>query len=314
MTLNIDLEDVPFAILETVKARIMANRRRLQRDQQRPRPSLRPRPQFVKQGASSKGWRLQKTAAVVLGDGALIISWNAGLPIPSQSDFTLINEFNSNLVKDPNPLVNGIPALGGPGQGGVGFDINSINDSWGLWYVLSSIQPTTTSDFSLESYIQHASVGRGLSLLNIGIAWEGDEPGLVTNSIQTSVSYRSIVNETLYYSFILSGVADPDFASTNIIFHDRSLSTHTRHICIQRINGAFSFFLDGELVLSARTPDSSFLMESRAYVYLELRTEDYSGRAEGLTGVSKLGQVRFTPDRARYPQAGFTPDPLPFSE
>ena len=64
MTLNINLEEVPFAILEVVKARILANRRRLQQGQQQPRPSLRPKPQFVKQGASSKGWRLPKQAVL----------------------------------------------------------------------------------------------------------------------------------------------------------------------------------------------------------------------------------------------------------
>lgn len=70
MTLNIDLEDVPFAILEAVKARILRNRRLLDLyNQQNPQPSLRPGPQFVKQGASRRGWRLQKTAAMALGDG-----------------------------------------------------------------------------------------------------------------------------------------------------------------------------------------------------------------------------------------------------
>lgn len=64
MTLNINLEEVPFAILEVVKARILANRRKLQQGQQQPRPSLRPKPQFVKQGASSKGWRLPKQAVL----------------------------------------------------------------------------------------------------------------------------------------------------------------------------------------------------------------------------------------------------------
>lgn len=66
MTLNIDLEDVPFAIFEAVKARILANRRKL--GQQAPPPSLRPRPQFVKIGANSKIWRLPKPAAIPLDD------------------------------------------------------------------------------------------------------------------------------------------------------------------------------------------------------------------------------------------------------
>lgn len=83
MTLNIDLEDVPFAILEAVKARILRNRRLLDLyNQQNPQPSLRPGPQLVKQGASRKGWRLQKTAAMALGDGPRRIA-HCGLIAPT---------------------------------------------------------------------------------------------------------------------------------------------------------------------------------------------------------------------------------------
>lgn len=63
---NLDLEDVPFAILEVVKARILANRARL--GQSKPRPSTRPRPQFRKTGASSKGWRKPQHGAGALED------------------------------------------------------------------------------------------------------------------------------------------------------------------------------------------------------------------------------------------------------
>lgn len=62
---NLALEEVPFAILEAVKARIMANRRRLGvgRDGERPPPSLKPRPQLRKFGASSKSYRRPEPAA-----------------------------------------------------------------------------------------------------------------------------------------------------------------------------------------------------------------------------------------------------------
>lgn len=69
MTLNVTLEDLPFAILEAVRTRIETNRRRLQQgQQQRPRPSLRPRPQFTKLGANSKSWRLPKSAVIPQGN------------------------------------------------------------------------------------------------------------------------------------------------------------------------------------------------------------------------------------------------------
>ena len=62
---NLALEEVPFAILEAVKARIMANRRRLGagRDDERPPPSLKPRPQLRKFGANGKTYRRPEPAA-----------------------------------------------------------------------------------------------------------------------------------------------------------------------------------------------------------------------------------------------------------
>jgi hypothetical protein len=63
---NVDLEDVPFAILEMVKARILANRRRLNAAQQLP-ISTKPRPQFRKFGANSTTWRRPEPAAVSSG-------------------------------------------------------------------------------------------------------------------------------------------------------------------------------------------------------------------------------------------------------
>lgn len=67
MTLRVDLEDVPFAILEEVKARILASRRRAgAQQQQRPTPSTRPGPQQRKFGASSSRWVRPEPAAVPL--------------------------------------------------------------------------------------------------------------------------------------------------------------------------------------------------------------------------------------------------------
>ena len=74
MTLNINLEDVPDAILEAVKARIMANRRRLldQQDQLR-QPPLQPKPQFRKFGADSRSWKRPQPAAVASGGSGWLL-------------------------------------------------------------------------------------------------------------------------------------------------------------------------------------------------------------------------------------------------
>lgn len=74
MTLNIDLEDVPDAILEAVKARILANRRRLldQQEQQQQPAALQPKPQFRKFGADSRTWKRPQPAAVSSGQQTVI--------------------------------------------------------------------------------------------------------------------------------------------------------------------------------------------------------------------------------------------------
>ena len=74
MTLNIDLEDVPDAILEAVKARIMANRRRLlDRQELLRQPPLQPKPQSRKFGADSKTWKRPQPAAVASGGSGWLL-------------------------------------------------------------------------------------------------------------------------------------------------------------------------------------------------------------------------------------------------
>jgi len=67
---NVTLEEVPFAILEAVKARILANRQK--RNEIRQRPSLRPRPQFRNVGASSKDWRPPQPVTGVVPDRIVV--------------------------------------------------------------------------------------------------------------------------------------------------------------------------------------------------------------------------------------------------
>ena len=69
MTLNLGLEDVPFAILEAVKARILASRIKAQqdKDQNQQKRSTEPRPQFAKLGARPNVYRLPRAYALSSG-------------------------------------------------------------------------------------------------------------------------------------------------------------------------------------------------------------------------------------------------------
>lgn len=75
MTLNVDLEDVPFAILDAVRERILRSRRNRQQAEPAPRPSLRPRPQQRKFGASSTRWVRPEPAATVSDQRRIAHLW-----------------------------------------------------------------------------------------------------------------------------------------------------------------------------------------------------------------------------------------------
>jgi hypothetical protein len=75
MTLNVNLEDVPDAILEAVIRRILASRRKMQDQQQlQDKPALQPKPQVRKQGADSKTWKRPEPAATLVSDQAFNVA------------------------------------------------------------------------------------------------------------------------------------------------------------------------------------------------------------------------------------------------
>jgi|LakMenEpi03Aug12_release.lakeMendotaPanAssembly.Ray.scaffolds.fasta_scaffold428551_2 hypothetical protein len=109
MTLNINLEDVPDAILEAVKARIMANRRRLlDRQELLRQPPLQPKPQSRKFGADSKRWKRPQPAAVAnygLGcDGVFIYFPSTAPPLANDEGAVITREASAI---EPYSIVEG---------------------------------------------------------------------------------------------------------------------------------------------------------------------------------------------------------------
>lgn len=301
MTLNIDLEDVPFAILEAVKARILANRRRLQQDQQRPRPSLRPRPQFVKIGASSKAWRLPKPAALVLDGSVILITWRTVSPILNDSSLAEIDLVESEEAVPT--LMNGVSAIAiGPGVG-AGTDFRYS------FFVNNSAIPR--GNFTAEFYAEHITwpppnPGSNSTFARISISEFDSGSGKFTQALMSTQLFpQKTFDGTLgqYFNAIYSAASqDSDVNSGRF---SPSTASVLFHMCIQRINGRYYFYVSGKLKLESRQSD--------------LPTSDlFSIRITGSTPfesspVLKCGPIRITLDSARYPQAGFTPEPLPFT-
>jgi hypothetical protein len=111
---NVTLEEVPFAILEAVKARILANRRRL--DERKQQPSTRPRPQFRNVGASSKAWRPPQPVAGVFITPKMVAGFllrripTTGINIEyiEISDFERNTTYQVDVKEFENPFPGGI--------------------------------------------------------------------------------------------------------------------------------------------------------------------------------------------------------------
>jgi hypothetical protein len=73
MTLNVNLEDVPWEILEAVRLRILAERRAMEQSRLQRRPiALRPQAQFAKLGARADQRRLPEPAAILDAPSTII--------------------------------------------------------------------------------------------------------------------------------------------------------------------------------------------------------------------------------------------------
>lgn len=91
MTLNVRVEDVPFAILEMVKARILAQRQKQQ--QAKPTAPKGPRPQFRRFGASSKAYRMPRPAALPDDDVTSLghLLYSSQIQTEAKPALTLVN-------------------------------------------------------------------------------------------------------------------------------------------------------------------------------------------------------------------------------
>jgi hypothetical protein len=99
MALNINLEDVPNEIFEVVKARILKNRKsRTQAKAPKPKPALKPLPQFKKVGADTKQWRRPEYAVAKKGSFPVLIQEHL-----SEFYFDILDQ-SRTFVKEENYL------------------------------------------------------------------------------------------------------------------------------------------------------------------------------------------------------------------
>jgi hypothetical protein len=139
----LDLEEVPFAILEAVKARILASRGNIGK----PPPSTRPRPQFRKFGASTKGWRKPQYAAGLTGGDAVLLLHMDGTD-------------GSQLFKDDSASSSAITVAGNAqistAESKFGGASGLFGDSGSGDYLIAANPALAlgTRDFTIESWVK----------------------------------------------------------------------------------------------------------------------------------------------------------------
>lgn len=147
--LNVNLEDVPFAILDAVEARIMRNRARRNLPP-RPRPSLQPGPQQRKFGASSSRWVRSEPGAPQLDSVAVGHAVFGITPSFSSVDSLRVK----GRLPNPGPASGIIEGFFFPRQSSVGWTIRSGDWSQAISYSESipvPSLPTSQWNYTIET-------------------------------------------------------------------------------------------------------------------------------------------------------------------
>lgn len=322
MSLNIDLEDVPFAILEAVKARILANRRKLQDSRDQPlRRSTRPRPQFARIGATSKIWRLPKPAAMLEDEGTgMIITWNNGQPVVKEQNGTITEWYEFGSVPSTLDDLGGIPAVSVlpyfPGNdssyGNIGLTARPY------------IETQYLSACTLEAWGELIGLGGGpvnsRYAVDIRMNWNySDVPSLYADSfvfcaydftpsgLSNPLSippYERAPGNFLYCYSRPEAVPGQTPFNKEEVFISSSPPVGSFHVCIQIAGYQISYYLNGSLIRRYSLPNLNILTE-------KLQVSAFASSSRTLS-IAKLSEIRLTTDQARYPLDGFTPDRPPF--
>lgn len=153
MTTNVDLEWVPWEILETVKARILSRRRQLQdaQEQQKKPVALQPKPQFAKFGADSRNWRLPEPAAVGGGGYGWLLVPSGGYDSNLGGFQTIVRGLPQNPFQTTNLVSkDGEFLLPGLENSGDGLQASGFGD----YSTGSTTLPLSLFDqFTFEGYI-----------------------------------------------------------------------------------------------------------------------------------------------------------------
>jgi hypothetical protein len=308
MTLNVNLEDVPFAILEAVRGRIMSNRRRLQenQEQQQQRPALQHKPQFRKFGADGRTWKRPEPAAVPVSAGVikveeLIVYWTETGPAATAGNITwTAQDFGSEYAT--TTFQGQLAAKAMPAGTGAGTLHEGLIDE--------SIFSIGTGDFTFEAWLRPGSTTSSTissaeyALVSMGAVAGGAELQLTGNSYLPELDESPEWVEQITFRENEPSITNQRFALIGY--------PGWTHVSLQRQSDLIIYHRAGERVLfnikndelsndqTANIFNMSGNLTIQAFPHATVSTD------------TAVGQIRITRKRARYGTSNFTPPTTPF--
>jgi hypothetical protein len=318
VTLNVNLEDVPWAILEVVKARIMANRKKLEEAQEQSLEAQlaasAERPQYRSIGASTRRRVDPEPGSVYVvrtGDDQIVIWWPTlspaiGIAQPSQTEVPG-EFFDFNNYGDVYETVDGL-WLVNPIDGG------SRNIAWQFTFNKFGLG---TGDFTIEFYAKIDAMVAAADETRVGgcsarVYYKSFEDRSDGISLAQQREKSPSIPETYFAAagdFIEGTPEDAtrlareyrvDAAGSSVPANQLS------HCSLQRINGVLYVHFNGTPGSEVfNVLGSQVINYGQSQMFLEL------GLSNANEGLVYAGQCRIT-KRALYGTGTYTPPADPF--
>jgi hypothetical protein len=292
----LDLEEVPFAILEAVKARILASRRNIGK----PPPSTRPRPQFRKFGASTKGWRKPQYAAGVLGgDGWLLVP--SGPFIEELGGYSMVTEAGTRVLaksgefsaiyktNNLGPYLLADPLSPGPFQASFESAVFTESDFQSFTFELIAGNPdlpaTTVTGNGAELFV-------GFSVFNASTFETTEQIGLFLLAQALDEDNNLVDNPNRIIEYI--GEGQPlSVVNTGVVYEPVTSQQSQRHFAVVKNANDVNLYVNGNLVATGST---NAIRPATGGTNLSIQA-----RNQGFKG------IRFTPGQALYSGNSFAP-------
>jgi hypothetical protein len=304
VTTNVDLEWVPWEILETVKARILSRRRQLQdaQEQQKKPVALQPKPQFAKFGADSRNWRLPEPAAVGGGGYGWLLVPSGGYDSNSQGYPLTIKGFPRKPLKlDQYNQPDGLVYTGQAGDAALAV----LSTLAGYTSDPTTVPASTFSSFTFEMFIGGAVATNTLKGLTIElqiITQNGDPYHLFVVSVGVINGLNADGTPDVEAQRTISYIGNGDVLDLGYVSEPLALHAQMRHFALVRSEQAVSIYLDGILL------DSTPAVATGADpVRLDFTLQGGTGGVNLTSEAYKIKGIRLTPGRALYSGESFNP-------